>query len=108
MTKENLKKIAKEITTSRKRKENQEKGKGKCNIILYELENKEELLATAVDIIEDAAANKILVETQFKRFVDAREKQGRPKKVKNATTSVDENIVDLVSTPPPPSPTQIT
>ena len=59
-------------------------------------------------MIEYATTNKISVETQFKRFVDAGAKQGRSKKVKNATTSVDENIVDLVSTPPPPSPTQIT
>ena len=65
-------------------------------------------MAIAVDIIEDATTNKILVETQFKWFVDVGAKQGRPKKVKTATTSVDENIVDLVSTPPPPSPTQIT
>ena len=31
---------------------------------------------------------------------------GRPKKAK--TTTTPENIVDLVSTPPPPSPTKIT
>ena len=63
MTKENLKKIAKEITTSRKRKENQEKGKGKRKLILSESEDGEELLDSAIDIIEDAAANKISVET---------------------------------------------
>ena len=35
-TKENLRKIAKEITVSRKIKENQEKGKGKRKLILSE------------------------------------------------------------------------
>ena len=65
-------------------------------------------MATTVDIIADATTNKVLVETQLKRFIDAGAKQRRPKKVKTATTSVDENIVDLVSTPPLPSPTQIT
>ena len=108
MKKENLRKIAKEITASRKRKAIQEKGKGKRKLILSESEDEEELLATIVDIIEYAAVNKITVETQFKRFVDAGVKQGRPKKVKTTNPSVDENIVDLVSTPPLPSPTQIT
>ena len=79
---ENLRKIAKEIVASRKNKANQEKGKGKCKLILSELKDEEELLATAIDIIEDAAANKILVETQFKWFIDSRVKQGRSKKVK--------------------------
>ena len=65
-------------------------------------------METIVDNIEYATANKDSVETQFKWFVDAGTKQGRPKKVKTATTLVDENIVDLVSTPPPSSPTQIT
>ena len=60
----------------------------------------------ALDIIEDAAANKVPVETQFQRFVDAGAQAGRPKKVK--TTTTPENIVDLVSTPPPPSPMKIT
>ena len=66
------------------------------------------MLATAVDIIEDAATNKILVETQFKRFVDLGAKQGRSKKVKTTNPSVDEDIVDLFSMPPLPSPTHIT
>ena len=74
------------------------------------------MLATAIDIIEDTTANKFLVETQFKQFVHPHSnsfinvgaKQGWPKKVKNATTSFYENIVYLVSTPPPPSPTQMT
>ena len=77
MTKENLKKIAKEIAGSRKMKTNQGKGKGKHQLILFESEDEEELLATTVDIIEDAKTNKISVETQFKRFFDAGVKQGR-------------------------------
>ena len=108
MTKENLRKIVKELVTSRNRKALQEKWKGKRKIILSESKDEEELLVIALDIIEDATTNKVLVETQFKQFVNARAKQGRPKKVKTATTLVDENIVDLDSTPPPPSPTQIT
>ena len=84
------------------------KGKGKRRILLSESKDEEELLATAVDIIEDTTTNKVLVETQFKRSVDAGAKQGRPKKLKTVTTSVDENIVDLVSTPQPSYPTQIT
>ena len=105
MTKENLKKITKEIAASRKMKEIQEKGKGKRRLLLSELEDEEELLDATADIIEDATTNKVLVETQFKRFVDAGSKQGRLKKVKTTTISVDENIVDLVSTPLPPYPT---
>ena len=101
MTRENLKKIANKIESSRKKKANQTKGKGKCKLILSESEDEEELLATAVDIIKDVAANKISVETQFKRFVDAGAKQGRSKKVKSTNPSVNENIVDLVSTPTP-------
>ena len=108
MRKENLRKITKEVAASRKRKEIQEKRKGKHKLILSELEDEEKILVTIIDIIEDVIANKVSVETQFKRFVNAGAKQGTPKKVKIATTSVDENIVDLVSTPPPPSPTQIT
>ena len=108
MTKENLRKIAKEIATSRKKKAIQEKGKGKHKIVLSESEDEEEMLATAIDIIEDATTNKVSIETQFKWFVDVGAKQGRPKKVKTTTTSVDENIVDLFSTPPLPSLTHIT
>ena len=103
MTKENLKEIEKEIVASRKKKTNQGKVKGKHQLIMSESEDEEELLAIVVNIIEDAVANKISVETQFKRFVDARAKQGRSKKVKTSNPVVDENIVDLVSTPPPPS-----
>ena len=63
MTKENLKRIANEISTSRKKKGSQEQGKGKCKLILpEELEDEEELLSTIVDILEDAALNKVSVE----------------------------------------------
>ena len=41
MTKENLRKITKEIAASRKRKAIQEKWKGKRKLIIYELEDKE-------------------------------------------------------------------
>ena len=61
-------------------------------------------MATALNIIEDAAANKISVETQFKRFVDSGAKQGIMKKVKTTNPPVDEEIVDLVSNPPTPIP----
>ena len=108
MTKENLRKITKEVAASRKRKALQEKWKGKRNLILLESEDEEKLLVTGLNIIEDATTNKFLVETQFRWFVDARAKQGQPKKVKTATTLVDDNIVALVSTPPPPYSTQIT
>ena len=48
------------------------------------------------------------VETQFQKFVEARAQQGRPKKEKITHTSMPENVVHPVSTPPPPSPTKIT
>ena len=63
MTKENLRKIANEIATSRKKKAIQEKGKGKRILLLSDLEDEEELLATTVNILEDATKNKFLVET---------------------------------------------
>ena len=50
----------------------------------------------------------MLVETQFQRFVEAGAQQGRPKREKSTNTSTVENIVDLMSTPPPPSLTKIT
>ena len=81
MTKENLKKIAKEISTSRKKKGTQEKGKGKHKLILpEESKDEEELLATATDILEDAAINKVYIKTQFKHFVESWAKQGRIKR----------------------------
>ena len=60
----------------------------------------------ALDIIEDAAANKVPVETPFQRFVDVGAQAGQPKKEK--TTPTPKNIVNLVSKPPPPSPKKIT
>ena len=67
-----MRKIAKEISTSRKKKGTQEKGKGKPKLILSEeSEDEEELLATIVDILEDAVINKVSVETQFKKFVES-------------------------------------
>ena len=84
----------------------QQQGKGKCKLIIAESsDDEEELAAAALDIIEDSATNKVPVETKFKRFVEAGAPKGRPKKAK--TTTTPENVVDLVSTPPPPSPTQI-
>ena len=85
----------------------QQQGKGKRKLILADSsEDKEELEAMALDIIENAVANKVLVETQFQRFVDAGAQEGRPKKAKIAT--MPENVVDLMSMPPPPSPMKIT
>ena len=84
------------------------KGKGKRKLILLESKDEEELLATIVDIIEDVVANKVSIKTQFKIFVEAGAQQGWPKIVKSTNTSTVENIVDLLSTPTPPSPTQIT
>ena len=71
MTKYKVKNLAKEIAASRK-KDTETKGKGKHKLILSESEDEEELLGTIVDIIEDVVANKFSVETQFKRFVEAR------------------------------------
>ena len=62
----------------------------------------------ALDIIEDAAVNKVLVETQFQRFVEVGALQGRTKNAKITHMSTPENVLDLVSTPPPPSLTKIT
>ena len=61
ITKEKIKKLAKEIAATRK-KSTETKGKGKRKLILLDSEDEEELLATAVDIIEDAIANKVSVE----------------------------------------------
>ena len=103
--------MSKEIAAPRKRKitQDQEQGKGKHKLIITDSsEEKEELAAMAYDIIEYAAKNKVPVETKFQRFVEAGAQQGRPKKAKSTNTSIAENVVDLVSTPPPPSPTKIT
>ena len=103
--------MSKEIAASRKGKRNQEheQGKGKCKLIIVEsLEDEEQLVATAYNIIEDDAANKISIETQFQRFVEVGALAGRPKKSKTTHMTTPENVVDLVSTPPPPSLTKIT
>ena len=84
----------------------QQQGRGKRKIILADSsDHEEELAAAAVDIVEDARANKLSVEVQFQRYVDTGAPEGRPKKAKTAPTP--ENVVDLVLTPPPPSPTTI-
>ena len=68
VTKENIRKLSKEIAASRKRKrtQEQEQGKGKRKLIIAESsEDEEELAAIAYDIIEDSASNRVLVETQL-------------------------------------------
>ena len=68
VTKGIIRKLLKEIAAARKKlkTQQQQQGKGKCKLILADsLEYEEELAATTLNIIEDAAANKVLVETQF-------------------------------------------
>ena len=67
ITKEIIRKLSKEIAAARKRQRTQQpQGKGKHKLLLPESsDDEEELGATAIDIIEDAAANKVPVETQF-------------------------------------------
>ena len=111
VTKENICKLSKEIVTSRKikRTQEQEQGKGKRKLIIADSsKDKEELVTMACDIIEYVVANKFLVETQFQRFVEVEAQQGRSKKAKSINTSTAENVFDLISTPPPLSPTKIT
>ena len=66
-----------------------------------------ELLATTINILEDAAINKVSVETQFKQFVESGAKKGRLKKVRNATQP-EINPIDLNPDSAIPSPTRIT
>ena len=110
ITKGIIKKLLKEIAAARKKlKTQQQQGKGKRKLIIAESsDDEEELAATALDIIEDAAANKVSVETQFKKFVKEGAQKGQPKKAKSTNTSTTENVVDLVPTPPPSSLTKIT
>ena len=111
ITKGIIKKLSKEIAATRKklRTQQQQQGKGKSKIIIAEsLDDEEELGAMTIDIIEDAAANKVPVEAQFQRFIEARALPGQPKKAKITHTLTPENIVDLVLTPPPPSLTKVT
>ena len=64
MTKENLRKISKEISTSRKKKGTQGKSKGKHKLILSEeSEDEEELFSIFANILEDVTTNKVSVET---------------------------------------------
>ena len=68
VTKETITKLSKEIVASRERKrtQQQQQGKGKRKLIFAKYsEDEKELVATTLDIIEDAIANKVLVETQF-------------------------------------------
>ena len=67
ITKEKIKNLAKEIATTTK-KAIETKGKGKRKLILSESEDEEELLATAVDIIEDSIENKVSVKNSSKNF----------------------------------------
>ena len=67
----------------------------------------EELLATAVDILEDASLNKVSIETQFKQFIEVGAKQGRTKKVRVATP-LKIYPIDLTPKSPRPFPTRIT
>ena len=109
VTKGIIQNLSKEIAAARKKlkTQQQQQGKGKRKIILADSsEDEEELATTTLDIIEDAAANKVPVKTQLQRFVDAGAQVGRPKKAK--TTMTSENFADLVLMPPPPSPTKIT
>ena len=61
----------------------------------------------ALNIIEDATANKVPVETQFHKFIEVGVQPGRPKKYKITHMSMPENVIDLVSMPPPPSTTKV-
>ena len=98
MSRSVIKKLAKEIAVARRKikLQKRQQGKGKRNLVLADsTDDDEELAAAALDIVEDARANKVTVETQFQRFIDAGAPEGRPKKAK--THSTPENIVDLVS-----------
>ena len=65
ITKGIIRKLSKEIVAARNKlnTEQQQQGKGKCNLILADSsEDEKELTATTLDIIEDAATNKVPVE----------------------------------------------
>ena len=72
-----IQKLAKEIAAARRklRAQKVQQGKGKRKLLIESSDDEEELAATALDIIEDAVANKVPVETQFQRFLEA----GAPK-----------------------------
>ena len=100
MTKENLKRIAHEISTSSKKKGSQEQGKGKRKLILpEESKDEEELLAIGAEILEDVALNKVSIETQFNQFIELGLKQGRPKKVR-VVTPLEISPIDLTPDSP--------
>ena len=67
LSKSNIKKLSKEIAVSRKRlkTQKQQTGRGKRKLILDSSNDDDELAAMNVDIVEDAHANKVSVETQF-------------------------------------------
>ena len=101
----------KEIAAARKKIKTQQRqqGKGKCKLIIIESsDDEEELGDMAIDIIEYVAANKVPMETQFQRFVEAGALLGRPKKSKITHTMTPKNVIDIVSMPPPPSSTKVT
>ena len=65
LSKSIIKKLAKEIAVARKKIKAQklQQGRGKCKLILADSsDDEEELAAAAVDIVEDARANKVSVE----------------------------------------------
>ena len=67
LSKSTIKKLAKEIAVTRKRlkTQKQQTGRGKRKLILDSSNDEEELATAAIDIVEDARANKVSVETQF-------------------------------------------
>ena len=75
-----IQKLANEIAVARKKIKGQEQqqGKGKRKLIIAKSsDDEDELAATTLDIIEDAAANKVPVENQFQRFVEAGAPEGQ-------------------------------
>ena len=68
-----IKKLAKEIAIARKKIKAQklQQGRGKRKLILADSSDDEkELAAAAIDIVEDAHANKVSIEIQFQRYLD--------------------------------------
>ena len=63
MKKHNIRQLALEISKAQKKKNTPVKWKGKCRIILQEeSDDEEDLLARAVEILEDVVKNKVSVE----------------------------------------------
>ena len=67
LSKSTIQKLAKEIAVARKRlrTQKQQTARGKRKLILDSSNDEEELATAAIDIVEDARANKVSVETQF-------------------------------------------